>query len=237
MTNIPLVNSPCVVTVDDTDYEILSKHEWRLFDGYARRYEVINGAKRVILMHRQILNFPHGYDVDHIDRKKLNNQRSNLRPVTKRQNQYNRLGVSGSTSPYKGVSWFNPGKCWRASICNEGHYEHIGLFATEQDAAAAYNAVAAKIQGEFALPNDVPKLDDWVGKKIYSRPKNSKSKYRGVRKQGDKWRAYINPAGRQISLGSFESEDAAALAYNAAALNFFGQKAILNVVAGGVSYA
>ena len=56
------------------------------------------------------------------------------------------------------------------------------------------------------------------------------SKYKGVnwdRRYG-KWRAVIRPAGRQQHLGYFASEEAAARAYDAAALEIGGEYAYIN---------
>lgn len=66
-------------------------------------------------------------------------------------------------------------------------------------------------------------------------PKNRKattSKYRGVSfsKQGQKWRAAIEVDGQSMKLGSFESEDEAALVYNRAAKKYFGSLAYQNPV-------
>jgi hypothetical protein len=55
------------------------------------------------------------------------------------------------------------------------------------------------------------------------------SKYKGVsRTRVGTWAAYINVNRERRHLGCFGSEDAAALAYDAAALKFFGDFALLN---------
>lgn len=58
------------------------------------------------------------------------------------------------------------------------------------------------------------------------------SHYRGVSyvKSNGKWRAGIEVDGRSINLGSFDSEDEAALAYNQASKKHFGEKAYQNPV-------
>lgn len=61
------------------------------------------------------------------------------------------------------------------------------------------------------------------------------SKYKGVyyRANRDAWIAHIKhkeKTGKQIRIGYFKSEDEAALAYNAAALELFGEHARLNEV-------
>lgn len=60
--------------------------------------------------------------------------------------------------------------------------------------------------------------------------KNSSSKYLGVcrHKATGKWRATIKDNSKQFSLGFYESEEMAALAYNEAAIRIHGEFANLN---------
>ncbi len=152
------------VFLDDEDYEWAKKFKWNISNGYAKRYENRKG----ILMAREIMNFPAGMDVDHIDRNRLNNRRSNLRVATKTQNAKNKTSLEGSTSKYLGVH-LNVAKCtrvtkkygmkqyisysWRARICTNKKYVHLGYFKTESLAALAYNEAAKKYHGEFASLN------------------------------------------------------------------------------------
>lgn len=59
---------------------------------------------------------------------------------------------------------------------------------------------------------------------------NTASRYKGVHWDRDtlSWRAQINCAGKRHHLGRFSSEDDAGLAYNFAAIRFFGEFALLN---------
>jgi hypothetical protein len=61
---------------------------------------------------------------------------------------------------------------------------------------------------------------------------SSKSKYKGVswHKIRGKWNATIKTGVNKTHLGSFDTEEAAALAYNYAAKKHFGQFAVLNDV-------
>ena len=71
-----------------------------------------------------------GLEVDHIDRNPQNNKVSNLRMVTKRKNQENRIG--------KGYTWNKNAKKWVAKIVVNGVANHLGYFDKEEDARAAY---------------------------------------------------------------------------------------------------
>jgi hypothetical protein len=63
--------------------------------------------------------------------------------------------------------------------------------------------------------------------------KNSSSKYKGVCKHGNKYHARIGFNKKHIHLGTFTSEDDAALAYNKKAKELFGEYANLNCINGG----
>lgn len=66
-----------------------------------------------------------------------------------------------------------------------------------------------------------------------SRPrKNTSSKYKGVswHKRNKKWVSNITLNGKRKYLGSFETEEEAAFAYNKEALNLFGDFAYLNPI-------
>ena len=58
-----------------------------------------------------------------------------------------------------------------------------------------------------------------------NKPKNPDSKYKGVTREkwAGKWRASINPNKKPINLGNYDTEEAAAEAYNVAAKKYFGE--------------
>lgn len=65
-----------------------------------------------------------------------------------------------------------------------------------------------------------------------SRLKKSTSKYKGIIfcKPANKWYARITVNKKSMHLGSFSVESEAALAYNKAALKYFGEFAVLNII-------
>jgi hypothetical protein len=148
-----------VAQIDDQDWELISRYTWcpsklkncRIVYAVARAN--VDGDLKTIQMHRLIMGFP-DCDVDHQDRNGLNNQRDNLREVTRSQNQANQAKQSRQcSSVYKGVTWDkNRGK-WIAQIgFNSGH-KHLGRFADEIAAARAYDAKAIELFGEYAYTN------------------------------------------------------------------------------------
>lgn len=143
-------------TVDDDDYEWLTQWKWSaVHDGnnwYAVRNEGKQPFRRMLYMHVQIMGTPKGMDTDHIDHDGLNNQRANLRVCTSAQNQHNSRKPVHNSSGYKGVSRRRNGS-WIAQITLHGVKTHIGLYATAEEAARAYDRVVREHFGECATVN------------------------------------------------------------------------------------
>src|SRR3990167_2833786 len=94
MIELPLYDGTPTL-IDDEDLPLVDRWAWhhQILGGglsYARRSNSRGRRPRTIYMHRVIMNAPSGLVVDHIDGNGLNNQRSNLRVVTARENLWNR---------------------------------------------------------------------------------------------------------------------------------------------------
>ncbi len=101
---------------------------------------------------------PKGLVLDHIDRDSLNNNLSNLRLCTQRQNTYNRSRQSTyagrlTSSQYKGVTWSKRRRKWLACIVLNRKSKYLGCYTTEKEAAVAYDDAAYKYFREFASVN------------------------------------------------------------------------------------
>lgn len=127
--------------VDDEDYDVLAQWPWCRYGGrdgkhYAGR-RLPNGGG-MILMHRQIMGLiaENPLQVDHRDRNRLNNHRWNLRVATRAQQQQN-LPSAGGRSRFRGVSWDETNKMWRATVVFEGKQYSCGRHHKEIDAARA----------------------------------------------------------------------------------------------------
>lgn len=160
MKSIPLSRDKFAV-VDDEDFERLSAHKWsaancvrknRVIWFAVRQSKKSEGKPRAILMHREIVGVA-GKQTDHKNGDGLDNRRDNLRPASQMQNSQNAHKHIGTSSRFKGVSWFARDSLWRAVIQRCGKYVHLGYFANDLDAARAYDTAALKFFGEFALTN------------------------------------------------------------------------------------
>ena len=144
-----------IVLVDDKDYNWLNKYTWHLSHNYAQTNIKNNNGRKLKTMHRLIMGEPKNMQIDHIDNNSLNNQRKNLRIVSLKQNQMNRISQKNSTSDYKGVSWNPKNKKWVASIGFNRKTYYLGLFNNEKEAAKTYNNKAKELFGEYANLNEV----------------------------------------------------------------------------------
>ena len=105
-------------------------------------------------MHSVIMNAPKGIQVDHIDGNGLNNQKSNLRLVTNRQNCMNRHQIT--TSKYPGVTWNKRSRKWVAQAQIDGKHIHIGTFSTEKEAYEAYCKRVNPLEEKLSLALQCP---------------------------------------------------------------------------------
>ncbi len=112
------------------------------------------GKQKTIGMHRMITGVTDpAVHVDHRDHDTLDNTIDNLRVCPNGENQRNARPQTGRSSPHKGVGLVKRTGRWRARIRINGEKIFLGYFATEQEAANAYDAAAVKCHGEFAYTN------------------------------------------------------------------------------------
>lgn len=79
-------------------------------------------------------------DIDHINRVKIDNRLSNLRSVTRKQNQENQAPHSNSTSGVLGVHMDKTRNKWVARIKHFGKTIFLGRFTSFDEAVSARKA-------------------------------------------------------------------------------------------------
>jgi hypothetical protein len=156
MKRIPLSQGKYAL-VDDADYERLNQWKWCVSNEYGKLYAVCWQNDQHVRMHRFLLGLKKGnaVQVDHKDGNGLNNQRSNLRIATHKQNQWNKRKRRDNTSGYKGVFWHEASKKWLVQIKANGKIQYIGCFKSKIEAARKYNEAAKKYHGKFASLNNI----------------------------------------------------------------------------------
>lgn len=215
-----------VAIVDAEDYEMLSQFNWCVNGGYA--YNTACGP-----MHRFLLAPPSGAMVDHMNGDKLDNRRSNLRICSNSQNQANRQVFRG-VSPFKGVVWQkrkNNTGAWKAQLVVRGEIKYLGVFDTDVEAAAAYNAAAIDHFGDFAFLNDLTlPASDLRSHTRRQVNRTNPSGFKGVTYDVDrgKWMAQLTYKGVSHLKKRYPTAEAAAQAYDTVAREVFGPEAITN---------
>lgn len=163
MKEITLSNG-MIAKVDDQDYERLSAHAWH-YDpkggGYARALVGGRECRKLLQMHRVVMDAPEGVQVDHINGDGLDNRRCNLRLASRSQNQQNIFVAPTNQTGYKGVHWDASKGKYRAQIMKDKRRYRLGRFDSPEEAAQAYDAAARELFGEysrlnFPLPGERP---------------------------------------------------------------------------------
>jgi hypothetical protein len=124
-----------VVVFDDSDRPLFDAHKWWVTDrGYVlTKIRGEDGKRRSIGLHRLLLGDPKE-DIDHIDRNPRNNTRGNLRACGRAANNKNVPTRENKTSGHRGVS--RRGDRWQVVVRINGKLKWLGVFDSEEDAAA-----------------------------------------------------------------------------------------------------
>lgn len=128
--------------VDDDIFDSISVFKWCISsNGYAVRGVGDRKNNHIVFMHHIILPKKIGFDVDHINRNKLDNRLINLRYVTRGQNMLNTGLRSTNTNGLKGTYFIRSGKRkkrWVSKIKINYKEKILGYFHTQEEAHQAY---------------------------------------------------------------------------------------------------
>lgn len=150
---IPLTRGR-VAVVDADNHERLSQYKWWLDERKnGLCYAATTIGRHTVRMHQFV--FPQGNpERDHRNGDGLDNRRENLRPATRAQNAQNsrKMIRSRLSSRYKGVAFQGHrliSRPWQARLGKL----HLGYFASEEEAGAAYDRAAEQQNGEYSRTN------------------------------------------------------------------------------------
>jgi hypothetical protein len=145
------------VYIDKEDIKTVMKVRWVLkrdkipyIVNYSHKGNGKTNKTYSLFLHRYLLNAQKSELIDHINMNTLDNRKCNLRFCSKSDNSCNVGKRKTNTSGYKGVSWDNRQKKWRAVIVKNRKQIHIGYFSNPETAYAAYREAAKRLHGEFA---------------------------------------------------------------------------------------
>jgi len=106
---------------------------------------------RGFFLHQVVMGLP-GEAIDHRDGNALNNTKANLRICSQSQNMCNSARSNLSASGFRGVYRHHRGHVWKMEIRCGGE-RVFSTHATAEEAALAYDEVARRLHGEFAVLN------------------------------------------------------------------------------------
>ena len=136
------------------DYKFV--HKFDLYvdsDGYLRKRGSTkrNPETRIHRLIAERMGYStRGALVDHKNRERSDNRRSNIRLVNAQESALNRKKMEGTaiTSKYRGVGYRKDNGKWRARLYIHGVNINVGHYATEYDAHIAFVA-AAHVHPEY----------------------------------------------------------------------------------------
>lgn len=145
---IPLTQGYIAKVSKGKSFEKVKNYNWCAHKALTTVYAVawINGKNT--FLHRFLCNSKKY--IDHINHDGLDNRDENLRPATPLESVRNRRLQKNSSTGYKGVSIQHP---YRACIKVNGKSKNLGMYATIEEAARAYDMASIKYYGEFASLN------------------------------------------------------------------------------------
>lgn len=136
---------------DKEDFDLVKQYCWDVdkSTGYVKTID--KTTKKKLYLHRLVMNCHNGDGkiIDHINRSKVDNKRSNLRVVNDIQNAINKGIKSNNTSGTIGVSFNNNHNKWESYITVNKVRKNLGLFENINDAILARKKAEEKYFGEY----------------------------------------------------------------------------------------
>lgn len=204
------------VTIDFEDLDKISGYSWTLKPDhntfYVQANKKVDGKWIKITLHRLLMDFPKGLQVDHVDRDGLNNTKRNLRVCTNLENARNK---KYSTGDIPNIKKTKNGK-YLVRVAVNGKRISVGTFDTLEKAITARDTYINTHHKEFGvlLSDKIVNEEEIRKMKLSSDLKNEGfSGHRGIDFRHNKWRVRKQVNGKRITIGFYYSLDEAILAY------------------------
>lgn len=137
--------------IDKDDLELVLSKKWRMW-----KDQFFTGNYKPIQIATFLMNPEEGQVVDHINGKRYDNRRSNLRVTTQSKNALNKAILSNNKSGVLGVSWDKERNKWAPEIRLNGIRCHLGRYDNIEDAVyARYEAELILFKEFRSTRNDV----------------------------------------------------------------------------------
>lgn len=149
---IPLSQGKYAI-LSEEDYKRVSKYKWY----YDKRRDLALRQKnrKTVLLSRFVMDAKKGDYIYYKNGNRLDNRRENLVLATRQQIGGNRKPNKNAKSKYKGVTWDERHKSFRATIVVDGQSIGLGYYKDEKEAAENYNRFAKMYFGDFARLNEI----------------------------------------------------------------------------------
>ena len=143
--------------LDKDDYELIKDYCWYISDqGYVMTRSR-DGYSNHIRMHRLLFKNCDDLVIDHINHDTKDNRRSNLRVVTRCQNQMNLKIRTDNSSGVTGVCFDKSKQKWYARIIVNKKTIFLGRYDTLDKAVKARKEAEEKYFGEYSYNNSINK--------------------------------------------------------------------------------
>lgn len=137
-----------VAIIDFADFEKVGRFKWYAYRRPSGNFHAVRNSPRrskrtQLFLHCEILGIK---GIDHKNGNGLDCRRENMRPATSQQNgKAFQRKTPGTSSIYRGVTWYESCLKWGAQIRSKRTKFHLGCFKIEEDAARAYDKKAKEL--------------------------------------------------------------------------------------------
>jgi hypothetical protein len=185
--------------VSEKDYDELSKYSWhKNKNGYVKGN--VNG--KTTQMHRFILKLNDNDVVDHVNRNRSDNRKSNLRIATRQQNSQNLSKRKNTLSKYKGVLYDVKRKKFMVHFMIRSKIIYLGSYINEEEAADVYDMfLVHNSEDEFRELNFPKKKSEYLKREYIPFVSKKTNTFYGVSKIKNGYRVQTSISGEYKYIG------------------------------------